>query len=583
MTLTYGGIPLACPTGESREWVDAHLDPRRVRHFQRRAFPDQRLTNLPQRVDYRAEPIRLGSLFWPVGATRWAEGHFLCSDLELGQITPQAYSGNTWNALPLVYSDGPRSLTASSLYMLPPRPLGQCGVSGGQTTPGRWLLTLVDARYRWWDRAAALTVTAGTTTWLQLFAAIALALGIVLTVDTVAAAYLTPPADFGTQYEHLPTVLDAACLSVGQRLVASYDGSFSTQNATTAAAAVATNLAALPPFIGGGQFRLLTTATPNDLLALAPSSFSVANPQSASTAPLITPVTLASLALPEYGSVTGNGDNRVLHSPVIYDGSNGSQIATLAQQMATDTYRWQLGLVDEALSGAGNWIPEALHDIEWLPGENPTDPLAVRVSRFPWNDVSDVVWKPASAASGETVTSVNPGTGDSTITLTNATIQVDLAGGLNVTSVAGVPKIAAQNASATHAGAVSIGTQTIAGHKNFLSTTTDFGSAGTGPGGSQILCGLDVVGANTVFGLDSTALSTRVGVNGHTDIVADADNGLCIVQAFNLSAVRTTPAFAVVDATATLQIGQSVVINYTKVGGAAGTLTFTGGILTAHT
>lgn len=60
-----------------------------------------------------------------------------------------------------------------------------------------------------------------------------------------------------------------------------------------------------------------------------------------------------------------------------------------------------------------------------------------------------------------TVTSVNAGTGDSTISLTNQTIEIDLASGLNVASDDGKPKVLLQAASSTHAGGISLGNQTL--------------------------------------------------------------------------------------------------------------------------
>jgi hypothetical protein len=74
--------------------------------------------------------------------------------------------------------------------------------------------------------------------------------------------------------------------------------------------------------------------------------------------------------------------------------------------------------------------------------------------------------QPSSGAfEGEVVLSVNPGTGDSTISLTNTTIQADLASGLGVVSESGVPKILLQAASDTHAGGWTTTTQTLAGNK----------------------------------------------------------------------------------------------------------------------
>jgi hypothetical protein len=405
--LSYGGVPLYCPTDDIRRLIDEALDPADVRHFARKSYPGGRLMNLPWLGLQKTDPLRIETLFWPAGASRWAEGFFLATDQELNLITPQVYANGTWNALPLVMADGKRTPLSTKLFMLPPRPIAQALFPTAQpaTIPGLWLLTLVDARYRWHEKAAAITCVPGTTTWAQLFANIATALGITLTVDPVNAAYLNPPGNFATQYEDLAVLLEAACISVGQRLVANYDGTYATQNPLTSLAQAKTNLALQGPRLLGGRFRLLPSDI-NDLTAIAPTKISVVFPDTAGAAPTVKDNTLATLALPEFGAVAGNGDAHAIHSSVIATGSNGAQLTTLATQASTDWYRWQLGLVDERLIGAGLWVPEGLHDLEWSAGENETNCVSLRVFRWSWNDVTTDMLQYGSGGgggSGETI------------------------------------------------------------------------------------------------------------------------------------------------------------------------------------
>src|SRR5205085_12599851 len=107
-----------------------------------------------------------------------------------------------------------------------------------------YLLSFVDERYYWWERAANVDVPAeGATTWTQLFNAIGDALhGISL--DTIASAYGWPPAAFDAYQEFLPLLLDLAAFPIGHRVVRGLDGTLKTQTADTATRFVRVQLAA---------------------------------------------------------------------------------------------------------------------------------------------------------------------------------------------------------------------------------------------------------------------------------------------------------------------------------------------------
>jgi len=78
------------------------------------------------------------------------------------------------------------------------------------------------------------------------------------------------------------------------------------------------------------------------------------------------------------------------------------------------------------------------------------------------------------------IDSVNPGTGDTGVTVTSATeLQVDQISGLKITSPSsGVARVAGQNASTTHSGVVNITTQTFAGRKTFNNQTVMLAQTG---------------------------------------------------------------------------------------------------------
>lgn len=195
-------------------------------------------------------PVRLNHLHWPYGASRWAVAHLLATGAQLASIRTAVYGarGISYTAQPLVLDDGRSGhRLTTSLWMLPPRPLAQITGSNGLS-----LLTLVDDRYRWWEVSADVSIVAGTTTWAVLLASIASALGITLTVDSIAAAYLKPPSDLVDHYQFLPLLLDAVCACVGQRLVRSLAGVCTTQNALTAKASQDAQAGLWPKGPGGG-------------------------------------------------------------------------------------------------------------------------------------------------------------------------------------------------------------------------------------------------------------------------------------------------------------------------------------------
>lgn len=246
------------------------------------------MPRLPYR-DQRLRPIKIGSLWWPQGATRWATAHFLTTEKGLAAMrTALGYDLPNFilNPAPLILSDGNSTITAN-MWMLPPRPLFQNPMNPavsaqnntqpltkwllpisynnfpmdalGNTTepPGEqlYLLTFVDDRYYWWSKTSTLSLNVGTTTWYNLINAIAADLGISITTDTISTDYGTPGDNFLPYLQFLPVVLDLAAFAVGQRVVRALDGTVTLQSPETALTSVNTQLAAAPaPVMGGGMF-----------------------------------------------------------------------------------------------------------------------------------------------------------------------------------------------------------------------------------------------------------------------------------------------------------------------------------------
>jgi hypothetical protein len=82
-------------------------------------------------------------------------------------------------------------------------------------------------------------------------------------------------------------------------------------------------------------------------------------------------VTLASLALQTFPNVTGAPWTKLLHryETATYSGggspTNAATLLTLATQIATDWYSWQLAKLDQYFTGTIPWNPEGFHDLEW--------------------------------------------------------------------------------------------------------------------------------------------------------------------------------------------------------------------------
>ncbi len=280
--ISFAGISLTQATPKLTDWIARNIPTRDVVEFR----PAPRLTklNLPMPyADARDRPIKLGSLYWPVGASRWAQGHFLATESQLADIRT---AGGLLAARTLTIDDGTKSIS-TAMYALPPRPLTQIPPDGDTARLSKWtlpvefdagageplyLLTLVDDRYYWWHRVTpgandlaiveGLQVVGGSTfgslwSWQDVFDALAGGLGITIYADTINAAYLYPPAALASFQEFLPLVLDLAAFSVGHRVVRQLDGTVKTQSATTARTAMQAQIDAHKDRrLAGGQMSI---------------------------------------------------------------------------------------------------------------------------------------------------------------------------------------------------------------------------------------------------------------------------------------------------------------------------------------
>lgn len=187
-----------------------------------------------------APPLKLNTLWWPTGATRWARGLFLVDDERLQEILKEVKGPREAEYLPkqLVIADsgwnededeitedywshdadGARVALSTKMYMLHPRPISN--VAGAENL---WLLPLVDERYWWQWRTLE---TFDPQTWEEAFTDIKDALGLtndILYSDISSAWGFPDPTETHRDHQNPAVLLDALARSIGRRVVRTID------------------------------------------------------------------------------------------------------------------------------------------------------------------------------------------------------------------------------------------------------------------------------------------------------------------------------------------------------------------------
>jgi hypothetical protein len=235
--LTFAGQELLFPTPELEAWIlqnqdladlspfsEQRADILSARHACRSRGEQTKGLGLPVLNWPPPPPVRLNTLWWPTGATRWARGYFLATTSGRDVIVSQVANEKGASASLLGIGDDENgNPLALKMYMLPPRPMS-C-TKEGETLH---LIPLVDERYFWQFAPAVnsggdpITVTTSTT-WQSLIDDLASALGLdEITVElAIEAAYLKPdPTDFTRPWDNAALLLDALAVSIGRRIVA---------------------------------------------------------------------------------------------------------------------------------------------------------------------------------------------------------------------------------------------------------------------------------------------------------------------------------------------------------------------------
>lgn len=412
---------------EVAQWLEHNVSPSEVYEFAERSlnpnftaaginflpwtFPGSSLSGITAPAPVKPRPIRVGSLFWPVGASRWATAHFLVTAGQVDKLYPLAYTteasdvGVKPTPLDLVMdtSLGDQRVTAK-MYMLPPRPLVRLGkrVELGTSTSRTgnrdrlYLLTLVDDRYYWWMRNTQQNpVYANYTNWTDLFDIFALQLEQGVDRDAPDGAYIRPHAYsvFGHMYNVLPPLMDAAAWNTGMRVVRSLDGNTKFTNLTSSKTTRDANLALADASYkkqAGDKFHLA-----NDATAIMPRKVRcIFQKWLSSFYPLGGWYYHEEVkSLNEFANFTnyqGHGGEKLfrMRCPANINTVEGQPInvntlRNLSARVAEDFYNYLIESNQDAVyAGVANWKPEGLHDIEWTWR---LDRCNTRIQRAPWN------------------------------------------------------------------------------------------------------------------------------------------------------------------------------------------------------
>lgn len=250
--IRFAGVDLVVEdvAGEVSQWLDRHFALADVKLFGSRPMATMSPTIGPRSVcclslglpvvNYPpAPPLRINSLYWPTGATRWARGLYLATQEQLDAILTEVKGDTETGYAPkqLVIADSRfngaitengwshdtagRVALSTELYLLTPRP-----VTCARTGPKLWFLPLVDARY-WWQQKAVESFN--PQSWEEALDAIEASLGLEageLGYSELSSAWGIPdPTEMHRDYQNAAVLLDTVARSLGRRVIQRVDGS----------------------------------------------------------------------------------------------------------------------------------------------------------------------------------------------------------------------------------------------------------------------------------------------------------------------------------------------------------------------
>ncbi len=385
--LTYAGVPLCLPDADSElaSWMYLNQDLADLKQFSYPTLPalSPRRGLLAWGGDRKGvgqsfanysppPPPRLNSLYWPMGATRWARGWFIATEENKDKIVEQAHAESANAPLPLRWGDpDDKTVLTTSMYLLPPRAISHAKVKH-EASESLWLLPLVDARY-WWQFRDTDDLEIGDEegqieTWAELFEELSDRLNVTVSLPTaVPAVYLKPDHyEFTRRFENAAVMLDAAALSVGKRIVRWLDGTVRAESYNNATTAVFSNDNLRSRIIAGTRIdvggEVIAGDAPEKVLVTFRKWRHYRLLQKGQ-------VYTVEEDPPEGIGSTPTGTRKVFHSTLMADYSsdssppgNSSDLDALAEQIAADYYGWLTYKYDITYVGAQPWKPTGFDD-----------------------------------------------------------------------------------------------------------------------------------------------------------------------------------------------------------------------------
>ena len=389
-----GGIP--DPDGRLEEMLRQWWHQDGIRDYTHPAHNVAGIDHLPIPAQPDVQPPKLNTLVWPNGASRWGEFHTFVTKSQLDAIykavdtvTPVFQK---LEILPAADKDslGLNLKVAPMMYMLPPRVV--CRHSGGEL----YLLSLVDKRFYWWQRVAA--APSAPATWAALLTALLTAVDEpTASIEAVDSAYGTPDADrWNVGYKPLPLLIDAACRTVGMRLVLQIGGTDVVIRGAASAIGVldtAWNVYK-DEVLTGGRLTL------EDMALGLPETVRVVFPGD-------TPVT-EDYSLQADGGTSWEAAYQGVVGAVAFVGADMPATAADVDRTAyataagIDFYEWCNSPVDATFRGLAGWAPTGLEDrIEWV---HERQRVVTRVYRLPSHDRNLYLGDNCCATAAETPT-----------------------------------------------------------------------------------------------------------------------------------------------------------------------------------
>lgn len=398
--ISYAGVPLLLPDedGELARFLDHYLPLEDLRLFGERPVSVE--SNRTQsregcgartglgRPNYPAPPrLKINSLYWPTGASRWAHGLFLCTGAALLEILPTVTSASGSTSAVLKMSDEDRQSLSTSMHLLPPRKLTAVVDPDNDSL---WLLPLVDERWFWQLKNAGDMEVTSSSTWASVFTALGTAIGSTIEHVAADADYFKPdPTELTRRYENAAVLMDSVAHSVGQRIVRDLDGTVYSLDWTTSDDRLGNNLDGSWGLLAGADFSGTRdgAVTPQYVRVVFPTFINRMPDKDRGVFSVIREassygftVFKANATKTIFSTAAANGDS----TP-----DNESDLTTLATQIASDFYASLVSRYDYAFASIKPWLLTGYDDhVEWSFGfqrKDLTFDARTRVQSAPYN------------------------------------------------------------------------------------------------------------------------------------------------------------------------------------------------------